>query len=177
MAKMGYNGTKVSKPSVFQRNEETFGRGATEYSLKSSVADEAEDARVGARAQASGTRTAHLSAKLGSKFGTYLRKVVPKMGYRCLHRTAGPSGHHSSRRESASRSESGVRRPLTPTIPSSLNHAACYRTCTKTWVSFINTLSISQNHALCDQTSSKPWFPFIKHMGTSGSHHNMPEKP
>ena len=82
LTKMSYNVTKVYKPSVFQRNEETFGRGATKYSLESSVADEAKDARVGARAQASGTRTAHLSAKPGAKFGTYLRKVVPKMGYR-----------------------------------------------------------------------------------------------
>ena len=83
LTKMSYNVTKVHKPCVFLRKEETFGRGMTKYSLESSVADEAKDARVGARSQASGTRTAHLSAKPGAEFGTYLRKVVPKMGYRC----------------------------------------------------------------------------------------------
>ena len=116
LAKTSYNIPKEYKPSVFQRNEETFGCGATKYSLENSVADEAKDARVGARAQASGTQTVHLSAKPGAKSGTYLRKVVPKMGYRCSQRTDGPSSRHSSRRESASRSEHGMRRPLTPTI-------------------------------------------------------------
>ena len=51
----------------------------------------------------------------GAKIRHFLRKVVPKMGFRCLQRTDSPSGLHSSHREFSSRGCAAFRRPPTPT--------------------------------------------------------------
>ena len=51
----------------------------------------------------------------GAKIRHFWQKVVPKMGFRCLQRTDGASGLHSSRREFSSRGCAAFRRPPTPT--------------------------------------------------------------